>query len=48
VLAASRLPLATADEIAAFREANDWNARYAHFKAAALENWLPTSTRSAT
>jgi glycosyltransferase involved in cell wall biosynthesis len=48
VLAASRLPLATADEIDAFREANDWNARYAHFKAAALENWLPTSTRSAT
>jgi teichuronic acid biosynthesis glycosyltransferase TuaH len=36
VLAASRLPAATSEEIAAFRKANDWNARYAQFKTAAL------------
>lgn len=36
VLAASRLPDASAAEIAAFRAANDWQARYAKFKTAAL------------
>jgi teichuronic acid biosynthesis glycosyltransferase TuaH len=36
VVAASRLPAATPEEIAEFRSANDWSARYAQFKAAAL------------
>lgn len=37
VLAASRLPAPSAEEIAGFRKANDWQARYTQFKAAALE-----------
>ena len=37
VLAASQLPPATPEWIADFRRAHDWDARYAVFKAAALE-----------
>ena len=36
VLAAAALPDASPAEVAAFREANDWDARYARFKRAAL------------
>ncbi len=36
VLAAAALPDASDAEVAAFREANDWDARYALFKRAAL------------
>ena len=36
VLAAAALPDASDTEVAAFREANDWDARYALFKRAAL------------
>jgi len=46
VLAASRLPVATPAEMAEFRRTNDWNARYAQFKPAALESRVshPSST----
>jgi teichuronic acid biosynthesis glycosyltransferase TuaH len=47
VRAASRLPAATPEEMAEFRRANDWNARYARFKAAALaETGADFATRS--
>jgi glycosyltransferase involved in cell wall biosynthesis len=36
VVAASRLPDPSPEEVAAFRRANDWQARYTQFKAAAL------------
>lgn len=36
VLEASRLPEASPDELAAFRDEHDWDVRYARFKAAAL------------